>query len=64
MCEARDRLDGAPQAFVRTTLEQDARNRLEAVAFAIYRVPERHQAARFGEEQKQHAIQHRERLLP
>ena len=37
--------------------------RLDAVAVAIDRVPERHEHARFGEQEKEDAIDDRERLL-
>ena len=62
--QARDRVNRAPEALVWAPVEQDGDDRLEAVALAIDRVPERHEATRLGEEQKQDSVQHRERLLP
>src|SRR5262245_2283560 len=53
-----------PQPFAAATCEQLRHDGLEAVPIAIDRVPERHETARFGEEQEQHAIEHGQRLFP
>jgi hypothetical protein len=48
---------------VRPSRDQRIEDRVEAVPIAINRMPHRHQATCLGEQKKQHAIEHRERVL-
>ena len=61
--QARDRAQRIPEARGRAVPLRDVAQRFEAVALAVDRMPQRHQRARFGEQQEQDAIDDRERLL-
>jgi hypothetical protein len=60
--QAGDGAKNVPQTSRVRTFRQKA-ERFDAVAVAVHRMPQRHQAPRFGKEQKQNPVDDRERLL-
>ena len=63
MREARDRAQRVPESGCRPAQSSARAQRLDAVALPVHRVPQRNQQSRFGEQQKQHSIHDRQRLL-
>ena len=61
--EARDRAQRVPEPSAGCGRSAAVAQRLDAVALAVDRMPQRDEAARFGEQQEQDAIDDRERLL-
>ena len=61
--QARDGLDRQPQASMPAPREEPRDDRVEAVLIAIHRMPERDETAGLGEQEKQHAIQHRQGMF-
>ena len=61
--EPRHRLQRLPQPARRAETLGQVAQRLDRVAVAVDRMPERHQAARFGEQQEQQAVDDGQRLF-
>jgi hypothetical protein len=61
--EARNRLQGFPEASGPGRAFRQIAKGLDRIAFAVDRMPERNEAARLGEQQEENAIDDRQRLL-